>query len=123
MAALDGYTESTFTPGDGDDAKERTVFRRGEGPAVVVIAEIPGITPQVADFGRRVADIGCTAVLPHLFGVPGKEMSLGYVAQSAAHACVSREFTTWALRKTSPVTEWLRALARHEHQACGGPGV
>ncbi len=38
-------------------------------------------------------------------------------------ACVSREFTIFARGKNSPVTEWLRALARHEHAACGGPGV
>ena len=28
-----------------------------------------------------------------------------------------------ALRRTSPVTTWLRALAKHEHERCGGPGV
>jgi len=48
---------------------------------VIVIAEIPGITPLVADFGRRVAEIGFTAVLPHLFGVPGKEPTPGYGRQ------------------------------------------
>jgi dienelactone hydrolase len=36
---------------------------------------------------------------------------------------VSREFSVWALKKTSPVTVWLRALAAHEHERCGGPGV
>jgi dienelactone hydrolase len=36
---------------------------------VIVLAEIPGITPRVLDFARRVADLGCTAVVPHLFGV------------------------------------------------------
>ncbi|MGH9262769.1 MAG: dienelactone hydrolase family protein, partial [Acidimicrobiales bacterium] len=35
---LDGYDRTTFT----HDGKTRTVFRRGSGPAVVVIAEIPG---------------------------------------------------------------------------------
>lgn len=53
--------------------KERTVFRTGTGPAVLVIAEMPGITARVADFGRRVASIGCTAVLPSLFGTPGRD--------------------------------------------------
>lgn len=119
MSALDGYAETGFT----FEGKERAVYRRGEGPAVIVIAEIPGITPDVADFGRRVAELGCTAVLPHLFGTPGKEPSSGYIAQSMWNACVSKEFSTWALRKTSPVTHWLKALARHEHEVCGGPGV
>jgi dienelactone hydrolase len=119
MAALDGYTEGTFA----FEGKERTVFRRGEGPAVIVIAEIPGITPLVADFGRRVADAGFTAVLPSLFGTPGKELSNAYAAQSIAWACVSKEFATWARNKTSPATHWCKALARHEHEVCGGPGV
>ncbi|HWJ97010.1 MAG TPA: dienelactone hydrolase family protein, partial [Acidimicrobiales bacterium] len=76
MAALDGYVEGTFT----FEGKERTVFRRGEGPAVLVISEIPGITPLVADFGRRVAEAGFTAVLPSLFGTPGKDPSSAYAA-------------------------------------------
>ena len=119
MTGLDGYTETTFT----HDGKTRTVFRRGEGPAVIVISEIPGITPLVADFGRRVAEAGFTAVLPSLFGTPGKEPNGAYIAQSVAFACVSKEFATWATNKTSPATVWARALARHEHEQCGGPGV
>jgi dienelactone hydrolase len=119
MSALPGYTETTFTA----EGKERTVFRQGEGPAVIVIAEIPGITPLVADFGRRVAEVGCTAVLPHLFGDPGREPTNGYVAKSMLHGCVSKEFATWARNKTSPITSWCRALAKHEHERCGGPGV
>ena len=37
--------------------------------AVVLIA----VTVRVAAFARRVAEIGCTAVMPHLFGRPGKD--------------------------------------------------
>jgi hypothetical protein len=40
--------------------KQRAIYRRGTGPAVIVMAEIPGITPNVAAFARRVAAIGCT---------------------------------------------------------------
>jgi len=98
----------------------------------IVIAEMPGITPKVLDFARRVADIGCTAVLPHLFGTPGRDpnpsahgavASLATVAGSIVPACVSREFVTLATGRTSPVIDWLRALARSEHARCGGPGV
>jgi dienelactone hydrolase len=117
--ALDGFEHTTFT----HEGKTRDVFRTGSGPAVIVIAEIPGITPKVAEFGRKVAGLGCTAVLPRLFGEPGKPLSAGYVMQSMGPACVSREFACFALRKTSPVTVWLRALARQMHAECGGPGV
>jgi dienelactone hydrolase len=116
---LDGYTETTETY----DGTPRQVFRTGEGPAVIVIHEIPGITPAVAEFGRKVAAIGCTAVLPSLFGTPGRAMSTPYVMSSMASVCVSKEFANWAVGKTSRVTTWLRALANAEHERCGGPGV
>jgi dienelactone hydrolase len=110
--------------------KQRTVFRTGAGPAVVVMSEVPGITPKVAAFARRVAGIGCTAVMPHLFGTPGKDplahgrlRAMGYGLSTLGPLCVSREFTTWATHRTSPAIEWLRALAGHEHRRCGGPGV
>jgi dienelactone hydrolase len=103
--------------------KTRDIYRMGSGPAVVVIAEIPGITPRVAEFGRKVAGIGCTAVLPHLFGEPGADPSASAMVKSLGPACVSREFAILALKKTSPVTVWLRALAAREHERCGGPGV
>lgn len=119
VEALEGFEAGTFA----HEGKERTVFRRGTGPAVIVITEVPGITPSVAAFGRRVADAGYTAVLPSMFGTPGKEATPGYIAQTIGWACVSREFATWATNATSPATEWARALARHEHERCGGPGV
>jgi len=116
---LDGYEQTAFThDGTGHD-----VFRTGTGPAVIVIHEVPGVTPAVADFGRRVAAIGCTAYLPSLFGVPGRPIAIPYVIQSLAHGCVSKEFATWATGRTSPATTWLRALARSAHAECGGPGV
>jgi dienelactone hydrolase len=116
---LDGFTKERVTYLD----KTRDVYRRGTGPAVIVMAEIPGITPAVASFARRVSDLGCTAVMPHLFGVPGAAPTVSGMVRSLAPACVSREFAWFALRRTSPITVWLRALARDEHARCGGPGV
>ena len=116
---LGEYSQDSFT----SDGKTRRVFRRGDGPAVIVVAEIPGITPTVTEFADRVADLGCTAVLPHLFGVPAEAPSTRNEVQGLAWACVSREFATFATGRTSPVTGWLRALGRHEHERCGGPGI
>ena len=102
------------------------VYRKGEGPAVVVIHEVPGVTDRVAEFGTRVADAGFSAVLPSLFGDPGRpgrDARGLYAMRSMMHGCVSREFANWATSKTSPITVWLRALARAEHERCGGPGV
>ena len=121
-----GFERETFS----HDGKTRDVFRKGTGPAVIVISEMPGISPNVLGFADRVVDIGCTAVLPHLFGQPGRDPNvgstpskLGYGLSSMVPACISREFATWATNKTSPVISWLRALAAQEHERCGGPGV
>jgi dienelactone hydrolase len=117
--SLSDYERTTFT----FDGKTRGVFRKGSGPAVIVIAEMPGISPQVLGFADRVAAIGCTAVVPHLFGEPGAEASTLDAARTIAAACISREFSTFATGRTSPIVAWLRALAADEHERCGGPGV
>jgi dienelactone hydrolase len=118
-SALDGYEREPFTA----EGKQRDLYRTGSGPAVIVMSEIPGITPLVAEFGRKVSAIGCTAVLPHMFGTPGKPPTAAYTVESMLHACISHEFSTLAAGRTSPITTWLRALARAEHERCGGPGV
>jgi dienelactone hydrolase len=117
--ALADFTRAPFT----DGPFTRDVYRKGAGPAVIVIHEIPGITPRVAAFARRVVDAGLSAVMPDLVGTPGRAPSLSYLAKSMRRACIASEFSTFALRRTSPITTWLRALARKEHARAGGPGV
>lgn len=90
---------------------------------MIVIHEIPGITPKVAAFADEVVDAGFTVVLPSLVGTPGREISAGYGAASMVKLCVAREFTNWAIGRTSPIIGWLRALARSLHLEAGGPGV
>ncbi len=51
--ALEGFEMKPFTISSG---RSRDVYRTGTGPAVIIIHEIPGITPLVAAFARRVAD-------------------------------------------------------------------
>ncbi|WP_329388395.1 dienelactone hydrolase family protein [Streptomyces sp. NBC_01351] len=125
---LSGYERGSFT----HEGTSRGILRRGTGPAVIVMAEVPGITPKVLEFADRVAAIGCTAVLPVLFGEPGLDPRpeahgrLGtarYAASTMLKVCVSREFTVLATGRSSRVVAWLRALAAHEHERCGGPGV
>lgn len=118
-AALEGFTESAFT----HDGATRPVFSAGTGPAVIVIHEMPGLHPGVIDFGRRVVARGFHVRMPSLFGTPGKPFGTPYVLQSLTSGCISRDFTAWALDRTSPITGWLRALAADAHEHCGGPGV
>jgi dienelactone hydrolase len=117
--ALEGFDKSAFCHLN----ETRALYRRGTGPGVVIIHEIPGITPEVAQFAERVAAIGLTAVLPVLFGTPGKPLSTGYALGQLVRVCLRREFECLATQRSSPITDWLRALCRQVHADCGGPGV
>ena len=106
------------------DPYTRPVYWRGEGPAVIVIHEIPGLHPLVVTFADRLVAAGMTVFMPSLFGTPGKPVSTGYgVQQMFLNVCIRREFHSWRGGKSSPIVDWLRALARHAHAQCGGPGV
>ena len=104
--------------------KTKLTFVAGSGPAVIVMTEMPGISPEVARFARFVRDAGFTVWMPNLFGDPGRPPTIprGLLTMARA-ACVSREFKAFAANESSPVTQWLRALAAHAHPICGGKGV
>jgi len=105
------------------NGESRDVYRAGNGPAVIVMSEMPGITPQVAAFGSRVAADGFTVFMPQLFGQPLRPLTRGYALRTILKGCISREFRVLAANESSPIVDWLRALARHAHAQCGGPGV
>ena len=119
-AALSDYEKFRF-----DDGRwTREVYRRGAGPAVIVIHEMPGLHPLVIRFADRVAEAGMTVFCPVLFGVPGRPATHpGSVLTMLGGMCVRREFNAWAGGKWSPIVDWLRALARKAHAECGGKGV
>jgi dienelactone hydrolase len=104
------------------DATKR-VYGCGRGPAVIVMTEMPGISPQVARFARWVRDAGFTVYMPSLFGRDGAVPTVDDGVAVFKRACVSAEFRAFARGGSSPVTRWLRALARLAHEECGGPGV
>jgi len=103
--------------------RTKLVFVAGRGPAVIVMTEMPGISPHVARFARFVRDAGFTVWMPQLFGTPGRPPTMGYGLTSMVRGCISREFRAFAANASSPVTQWLRALAAHAHPLCGGKGV
>ena len=105
------------------DGVTKKVYVAGQGPAVIVMAEMPGISPHVARFARWVRDAGFTVYVPSLFGRDGAVPSVDEGFEVFQRACVNAEFNALAGGRSSPVTIWLRALARHAHQECGGPGV
>ena len=117
--SLDDFTPRSITL----DAVTKRVHVAGSGPAVIVLTEMPGISPQVARFSRWVRDAGFTVYLPSLFGRDGAVATAAEGKAVFQRACVSAEFRAFARDQSSPVTQWLRALARLAHGECGGPGV
>jgi dienelactone hydrolase len=101
----------------------KRVHVAGRGPAVIVLAEMPGISPQVARFARWVRDAGFRVFMPSLFGRDGAVAQAETGLAVLRAACVSAEFNALRAGRSSRVTVWLRALARVAHSECGGPGV
>jgi dienelactone hydrolase len=122
-----GTTSDRLADFDGRETtlleRTRVVHVSGKGPAVIVMAEMPGISPHVARFARWARDSGFTVYMPSLFGRDGAVPDGEDGAAVFRRACVSSEFRAFGGNASSPVTKWLRALARQAHEECGGPGV
>lgn len=116
---LSDFTVREFT----FDAVTKRVFVAGDGPAVVVMAEMPGISPHVARFARWVRDAGFAVYMPSLFGRDGAVPDAEEGATIFRRACVSAEFRALGGGSSSPVSSWLRSLARRAYEECGGRGV
>jgi len=113
------YESTTFEY----EGVRRPLFIRGSGLGIVVMHEIPGIYPAVIEFAERLVKAGYRVYLPELLGETEREFSNGYMLKSMARACIAKEFHVLASRRSSPITNWLRALARKAHAECGGPGI
>jgi dienelactone hydrolase len=120
--SLEAFERFDFT--DPQGRWTRPVYRRGTGPAVIVIHEMPGLHPLVVRFASRIAAAGMTVFCPSLFGDAGAEVTpLKALGTMLKGICIRREFDVWATDRSSPIVDWLRALARKAHEECGGRGV
>lgn len=118
-ADLTGWSAAPFTGG----GYTHDVYRRGEGPGVVLIPEMPGLHPGVLALGNHLVDNGFTVAAPSLFGTPGKPVTAGYTVSSLVRGCVAREFAAFATNKQRPVAVFLRQLARDLNARTPGKGV
>lgn len=123
MSSLSGWTRGEHTADVRGRPTTHPTYRRGTGPGVIVIHEIPGLTDAVVAFADEVVEAGHTVVLPHLFGPVGVPEKRSHMLTATRQVCVSREFTKLATGVTTPVAGWLRSLARDLHAELGGPGV
>jgi dienelactone hydrolase len=119
MSLLAGWTTGSHTA----NGVTHPTYRKGSGPGVIVIHEIPGMTPRVIAFAEEVVARGFTVVMPSLFGRPEARSTVPESLRSIARICVSREFSLFALGRTSPVATWLRSLARELDAELDGPGI
>lgn len=117
--SLDEWDEAAFRA----DGRTRTVYRRGHGPGIVLVHEIPGVTPAVVRFAEELTAAGFTVAMPSLFGTPGAAPTSARTARSVLRVCIAREFEALATGRTATITRWLRALAADLHAEVGGPGV
>lgn len=123
MDALETWTRGGHTADVAGRPTTHPTYRKGSGPGVIVIHEMPGLTTGVITFAEEVVAAGFTVVLPHLFGPVGRPFGTGDILRTLPTVCVSREFIKVATATTSPVATWLRSLARELHEDVGGPGV
>jgi dienelactone hydrolase len=118
-STLDGWRQHPFAAHD----QAHDCFEKGAGPGVVLIPEIPGITPDVLGLAEHLVAAGFTVLIPSLFGTPGRRESLGYTLGTLARVCVSAEMRAFARNAHRPVTDYLRALAADLAMRTPGKGV
>jgi dienelactone hydrolase len=107
-ADLTGWTASPFTAA----GYTYDVYRKGEGPGVVLIPEMPGLTPNVLALGNHLVDNGFTVASPSLYGTPGAAAVRPGAVPVMLRGCVAKEFAALATNADRPVAHYLRALAR-----------
>ena len=119
-ADLTGWTVAPFSAA----GYTHDVYRKGEGPGVVLIPEIPGLHPGVLALGNHLVDNGFTVAAPSLFGTPGAPAVSACGMLTLPRACVAREFAAFATNAARPVAQYLRApLARDLNDKTPGKGV
>lgn len=102
---------------------DHLVFKKGHGPAVIIMHELPGMIVECVDFADRIEKEGFTVYLPLLFGKPDIQISMIDTINFTSNLCISKEFYLFSSNKTSPIVEWLRSLCRLAHGECGYIGV
>ena len=106
---LHGFGRSTFVDAVG---KHWTYYSIGEGPPVMVLHEVYGLSPSDLSFCRRLSNAGFKVYAPLLFGTPGKKVNFWEAFAYLGRVCVSGEFAAFAHNRSSPIAQVLRALGR-----------
>lgn len=98
------------------------VYYAGNGPALLLIQELPGIDQDTIDLAEKLIGQGYSVYLPHLIGKFGRKTLW---RNTARLFCVRREINMFSKGKQSPISAWLRALCGEieNHAGSGKIGV
>jgi dienelactone hydrolase len=117
MSALPDYEEQQFD----HRGFSFPIFRKGNGPGVILLHELPGLTQETVEFADFIAANGFHVVMPLLFGSPLQNPTIGNLKSPLL--CIRREFNCFADGKSSPITTALRGLCAKIHDERGGKGI
>ena len=108
------------------------VLHAGTGPPVILMHELPGFVTEFWRLARWLEAAGFSVYAPALYDPQGStleelHMVHGRVA-GMARACITREIRLFARTGGSPISDWLRALARelssrHDGARVGAVGL
>ena len=104
-----------------DQGITHSVFRKGSGPGVLLLHELPGMTPEFWRLANWLAE-RFTVWTPDMFG-RGQTPTRPESGRLFLRACISREIHLFAKHDPGPVTQWLRALSVKLFEATPGRGI
>ena len=124
MAQITSRAGNTYDGSPFEHAGMRhDVYRRGTGPAVILIHEAGGLDHSALDIADRLVDQGFRVLAPVIVGTPQPDGSGSSAMVNLLKMCVSREVHVFLTGQTSPIAVWLRALAAAEKGDHPGVGV
>jgi dienelactone hydrolase len=101
------------------------LYLKGEaGPPLILLHELPGLSPQTFALGEYFHQQGFRVVMPLLFGTAGKANML----QAGLQICLQKELREICLGRDGLITQQIRELAqqeleRYRREVPDAPGV
>ena len=92
-------------------------YKSSAGPPVVLLHELPGMSPDDLALAKCLGQQGMSVYLPLLFGEPGQNRIFAGYFQSCAQA----DFECAALSRSSPIIDKLREVCRRVGDQAGRP--
>lgn len=97
-----------------DTGGDFPIYRFGKGPQpVILLHELPGLTPGALDLARDLSGRGCTVYVPLLFGKPGQHSGVKGLLQ----VCASPD---WDLRSAEDAGKIREKLIRLTNRVTSG---